>query len=360
MTRMPGRSNAARGAAVVAATAIALLALSAIANATTFATARPADMVLVSNPGAEVGPGAPGWSGTLGYTTTAYGSPGEYPSPGVAETIASGGSEGGGNGFFDPGTDPDATLSQVADLTRFGAQIAAGEFDSLWITGWLGGWEDSPDTVDLSATPLDAVGVPVGPALQLAGPTASERGNVTALLQRTGILALPPATRLVRVQLSAHGQPGLKNHGYADEIVLWLGHHIDPNAVARPAASGPVGTRRAPRPTVKFGEQAPVAVRSGRRVLVKPRARVHCPNQTPGCTARVVVRQRSTGAVIGTATVQVSPNASSVPTAYLRSRARDAIVAGASIRAVITVSIDEHYQGVRPTSKHREATLRLA
>src|SRR5882757_417686 len=75
---------------------------------------------LLENPGADVeAAGIPGWNGPVGYTETAYGAPGEYLVGAQAHGEPGAGYFEGGSRFFDPGSEPDATLTQTVDVSRF-------------------------------------------------------------------------------------------------------------------------------------------------------------------------------------------------------------------------------------------------
>ncbi len=349
-------------AALVAASVTAGLAASAVGS--TFATARPTELILLANPGAESAPGLPGWSGTPGYAAAAYGTVGEYPSRAVAESIASGGPVGGGRHFFDPGYEPSAVLTQDANLDRFAARIADGEYNALGVTGWLGGWAGSPDTVNLVAIPLDSSKQPLAPPRTLAGPTVAERGGETMLVQRAATLALPPATRLVRVQLQANGEPGKKNHGYADEIVLYLTHQGDAPAIPAAAkANGtpiaPVGRGRFRFASVRVGRRRPRVRRVGRRLIVLPHIRAICPKQTFRTTCTIQTQITRHGRAIARTKTRVRSGARVMPQIALRGMTKRAIAAGKRLHATITVSVDQHQDGVHPTIGHRKAVLKL-
>ncbi|MDO8213197.1 hypothetical protein [Conexibacter sp. CPCC 206217] len=363
--------------AVVAVMAVGgVVAMPAAAVATTYATARPPIDVLPVNPAAEIGrPGLAGWIGTPGYTATAYGTPGDFPDAAVSASIAAGsGTGGGGAMFFDPGNEPNARLVQDVDLTAFAARISSGEVNDLGLVAFLGGFGSSPDTVDIQLTPLDALGQALVTPTRIPGPTASERGNQTMLAARGDHLPLPSASRSVRLELIATGQPGQKNHGYADEIILMLGNRPSGPIYQTPAGGGPSSVaqtidRQAPptgpapdpgipgRPTITFGKQAPVLLKRNRGLLLDPRATVACPDDGLTCPVTLKARTRA-GEVIATGTVKIRANGTARPRLTVKAAAARKLRRGARIRVTIDVAAAV---GRRPPSATatRNATLQL-
>ncbi|MGB7157297.1 MAG: hypothetical protein WBD40_04475 [Tepidisphaeraceae bacterium] len=338
-------------AAVLAAASSATLP--AIASALTAATARPAADILPVNPAAEIGPGAVGWTGTQGYTITPYGAPGEYPSPAVSASIGNGIVAGGG-AFFDPGSEPNARLSQDIDLARFQSKIATGELNELFFTAWLGGYGGSPDTVDLQVAPLDVTGQPLANPTRLAGPTAAERDNTTAILQRIGTAPLPSATTAVRVELIATGQPGQKNHGYADEVILI------PSSKAGPPrnAFGNHGDRD-PAPVVRFATRTPTVFRRDGRLRLNPGATISCPRTRYACRTELVARINRSNKSIAHKTITIKHGLSAAPILTLTSAARTALLDGQRLRTTITVSSELIPDLISSARAQRTTVLRL-
>jgi hypothetical protein len=54
------------------------------------------------------------------------------------------------------------------------------------------------------------------------------------------------------------------------------------------------------------------------------------------------------------------PGTSALPTVALSAATSNALSAGASIPVIVTVSVDQHYEGIDPASTTRRATLQLA
>jgi hypothetical protein len=272
---------------------------------------------LLVDSGAEEagGSGVPGWTGTSGYTTTLYGEAGEYPSLAVSESMT-GGAEppylGGGYRFFDPGTEPTATLTQVVDLSSHAATIDEDQ-ETIDFGGWLGGYGSSPDTVDMVVTPLDGDGDPTSEPWVLYGPTAAQREDRTMMIdeawdnihgwRETGEseyqLMVPPGTRSVRVELVARENESgeSKNHGYADELSLSVLHRQPPGfgspapgvggALPEGAASPPnnllgPGQGIVVRPTVRAVRRMALE-RRHRRTLLNTGIVVGCPSGGPPC-----------------------------------------------------------------------------
>ncbi|MGB7157296.1 MAG: hypothetical protein WBD40_04470 [Tepidisphaeraceae bacterium] len=324
-------------AALAAALAISSPA-TASAVASTIAATDPPEEILPINPAAEIGPGAVGWTGTPGYTSTRYGARGEFPSPAVSASIGTAGI-GGGVAFFDPGHQPDARLAQDVDLARYQSRIINDELNELAVTVWLGGYGSSQDTVDLQVTPLNAMGQRLTSSTRLAGPSATERGNSTAMLQRTGSTLLPPATTRVRVELIATGTPGEKNHGYADEVILSLWHRDGP------PPRNPWGSYwgEYPGTMVRFGPGAPAVIRFGRRLLLDPRATIDC-SPSPGaargftCSTSIVARDARSGMLVAHQTLILRPGQRVVPVLRLTRGARTALTRGESLHATVTIT----------------------
>jgi hypothetical protein len=160
-----------RGHPVVALAACVLVGIVCPSLAGAYTSSSGPGNLLVNGAAEEAGVGVPGWAGTQGYTTTAYGAPGEYPSLAVSESM---GSLGGGARFFDPGSVTTATLTQMVDLSAYAAAIDADQ-QAIDFGGWLGGYGSSPDTVDMVVTPLDSSGSPISAPWVLYGPTATQR-----------------------------------------------------------------------------------------------------------------------------------------------------------------------------------------
>ncbi|WP_407561946.1 phosphoesterase [Streptomyces sp. 184] len=184
-------------------------------------------MNLVVNGDAETGPGdtpdpvdtVPGWQLTQGAPALVrYDHGAGYPTPDDP------GPTNRGTRLFTGGNSPRTTLLQDIDLPPDGATghhaIDAGHVHYT-LTAWLGGYADQQDGARLSVELRDTHGTPL--ALSVLGPvTAAERGQLTALLERTATAPVPPGTRSARLLLALTRDGGTSNDGYADALTLTL------------------------------------------------------------------------------------------------------------------------------------------
>jgi hypothetical protein len=178
---------------------------------------------LIKNPDAEVGEGSntgadvypvPSWQTSDNFTVTVYGASG-FPAPGDP------GPPMRGLNFFagGPGT-PSSSAQQSIDVSALASGIDTGSV-GFTLSGWLGGFESQDDQASLRADFTDLHGSVLG-TTTLAGPTASERNNVTGLFQRVGKGSVPAGTRKVLVVITMTRAGGDYNDGYADALSLVL------------------------------------------------------------------------------------------------------------------------------------------
>ncbi len=177
---------------------------------------------LVTNPGAEMGPGSsdgsvvavPGWTETTGTTFTAvqYGASGSFPSatsPGPAKR---------GANFFAGGPNADNVVAvQTIDLTKFRAAIKAGTA-SFNLRGWLGGFASQEDSAFIELDFKNATGSLVGTSATLGPVTAEQRQDVTGFLQKSTSGNVPKAARSAFLQLALSRASGTYDDGYADNV----------------------------------------------------------------------------------------------------------------------------------------------
>jgi hypothetical protein len=193
---------------------------------------------LVRNPGAEDGRAAvdsvhnftpPGWSTVDMFspnpTAVRYGTPGGFPSTSVSTAI------GGDESFFAGGP---ATGSNVYKNTAVLHQVVAlppSAFPDIdagsavaTVSGCLGGYGAQDDSSSVWAFFFDGSDQQVGKDVAVFGPTASERGDQTALLPRVSSGAVVPGVRSVAVEIyfrQPNGSSGY-NDGYADNVSFTL------------------------------------------------------------------------------------------------------------------------------------------
>jgi hypothetical protein len=135
-------------------------------------------------------------------------------------TLASPGPADRGANMFIGGTQDDARITQVVDVSDLASQIDAGDV-SYALSGFLGGRDAEADLARVSARFLDAEGDLI--AFGQIGPvSAAERGNQTALVERVEEGALPALTRSIEVTLVMTRLEGADNDGYADNLSLVL------------------------------------------------------------------------------------------------------------------------------------------
>jgi hypothetical protein len=219
--------------------AAGLLALATFVLAAPAAAAIPSGN-LVRNGDAQTGTAAsdsstvapvpiPGWTTTANLTEHVYATT-SFPDAAAAAAI------NGGTQFFAGGPHASAdntaeTASQDVDVSAAAAEIDAGGVTAT-LAAALGGFESQGDAAKVDATFVAADGrtlasVSVGPV------SASDRGEETKLLPRSASVAVPAATRSVRLVITATRVEGNYNDGYADNVSLTL------SAAPAPAAGTP-------------------------------------------------------------------------------------------------------------------------
>jgi hypothetical protein len=110
-------------------------------------------------------------------------------------------------------------MTQRRDLSALAEAIDGGCVRGL-LSGWLGGFINQNDGMELTATFRDHSEKDLK-TLTLSTVTAADRGNKTGLLFREQAGVVPTGTRSVLVELRATGSTGL-NDGYADNLSLVL------------------------------------------------------------------------------------------------------------------------------------------
>jgi hypothetical protein len=165
-------------------------------------------------PGYESTPDAwvPGWFDAGYFTVVEYGSPDGYP------TSSDPGPEDRGENFFAGGEANEASeATWTVDLSPLASEIDAG---ATWtLTGWLGGYASQNDRAWVSATFLDASDTTLSDGT--IGPvSASDRGEVTGLLERETSGTVPAGARKAVVTVYTARSDGSGNDGYADNLSL--------------------------------------------------------------------------------------------------------------------------------------------
>jgi hypothetical protein len=199
---------------------------------------------LLADPGGESGTGAtdsatvsppPGWTVSPNFTLVAYGTP-EFLTTQDAQAL------GGGRNFFAGGPDGDVnTATQTVDVSAAAADLAGGGVFAT-LSAQLGGYATQADSATVTAQFESAPGQVLSTA-QIGPVTAADRKDATTLLARSASVAVPAATRLIAVTITATRQEGQYNDGYADNVSLTLSTGTPPaygKAVGVALASGTV------------------------------------------------------------------------------------------------------------------------
>jgi len=174
---------------------------------------------LIVNPGAEAGPGTtddsvvkvPGWKPTAGFTAA------QYAWGGGDLSATTPGPKNRGKNYFYGG--PDAarsTGSQVIALPAGG--ISSGKVMYL-LSGWLGGYSDQGDNVQVYVTFEGAAGAPLS-KVTLGPVTEAQRNGNSELLFRQVSGKVPASTSAVLVKLVMSRTDGSDNDGMADNLSL--------------------------------------------------------------------------------------------------------------------------------------------
>jgi hypothetical protein len=153
-------------------------------------------------------------------TLLRYGAPEGYP------TKQDPGPEDRGENFFVGGSHGTlSVMTQRRDLSALAEAIDAGNVRCK-LSGWLGGFSNQNDGMELTATFQDPDEKELQ-SVKLPAVTAADRGNKTGLLFREQAGVVPTGTRSVLIELRAIGSTGL-NDGYADNLSLVLDPPVNP------------------------------------------------------------------------------------------------------------------------------------
>ena len=155
------------------------------------------------------------WENETGiFTVVRYGAPTGFP------TSTDPGPTNRGIFFFEGGTAAASSGSQVIDLSGCSSQIDGGA-QQFNLSGFLGGFQNQEDSARAIITFKNDAGSPIGTAA--IGPvTATERANVTGLIERRSTGSVPVGTRTVEVVLQMTRVAGTNNDGYADNLSFML------------------------------------------------------------------------------------------------------------------------------------------
>jgi hypothetical protein len=231
--------------------ALATLSLLLLAAAPAAATVPAGN--LLTNPGAEAGPGSPDsstlfapptWVVTGELTAVQYGAP-------AFLTVDDGNRVGGGTNFFAGGNAEQSEGAQSIDVSGAAAEIDAGTLQ-VTLSALLGGYASQSDHATVSASFVSGSAQPVGSPLELQTVTAADRKSVTTLLPRTATGTVPVGTRGIIVTIAATRGEGSYNDGYVDNVSLSLGEGAPPPVFHKTVTAGVVsGTIKVRKPGAK-------------------------------------------------------------------------------------------------------------
>jgi len=131
-----------------------------------------------------------------------------------------------------------SSLRQSVDVGTASPAIDGGGV-SFALSGWLGGWADSPAQAVVTATFLDGAGGTLGAPVRLDGVTAALRQGQTALVARQVAGTLPRGTRRVAVELRFTDAKGGLVTGYADHLALTIAAPIAAAGLVPPQSTVP-------------------------------------------------------------------------------------------------------------------------
>ena len=154
----------------------------------------------------------PGWVRSGTFTLDTY-------SPDSDLTAGDPGPSDRGSWYYYGGGDS-AAASAYQDIGLEGAatQIDAGKV-TFNFSAWVGGWSDQDDNMTITAQFVNWAGSATG-TFTLGPVKASERGNVSKLIQKSQVGSVPVGTRAVRITMSAVRAVGVDDDGLADSLSL--------------------------------------------------------------------------------------------------------------------------------------------
>ena len=217
--------------------------------------ATPLGTNLIVNPGAELGtageggsttesepsPDAPpDWTTTGDFTQISYSEDDGYPTTVPGDATPGPGDPG--NAFFGGGypTGAASTATQTIQVADLAAQIDGGTI-GYDLSGWLGGYSDQGDSMEVVLTFQNGSGTALGTA-QIGPVTPGMRDDTTELLQQESSGAVPAGTRSVQVEMVTDVASGPSDDGYADDLSLELATINKVTVTAPVAQTATVGT----------------------------------------------------------------------------------------------------------------------
>jgi hypothetical protein len=183
-------------------------------------------------------PAIPGWTPTGSFSVLQYGSAGFSFTNGMGQVVNVSGlpdattsapTNRGKNFFYGGGDRASSSATQTIDLANLSQTIDTGSLKST-LSGWLGGYENDPDSASLVVSFLSASGTVLGSSSIIA-PTPAQRNNTTGLFFRSIDRLVPVGTRQAQVLLSMNYIKGRVNDGYADNLSLTITAVPEPSPI---------------------------------------------------------------------------------------------------------------------------------
>lgn len=171
----------------------------------------------------------PGWTVTQGSPSIVCYSIGSFSTPGNAS---------GGKAFIADGPYGDSALRQNVDVSSAANAIDGGNV-TFNLSGWLGGYTVYNGQAVVTATFLDGNGNPLGTPAQLAGVSASARGDSTGFIAKSATGDVPVGTRTISVLLQFTNTAASYNIGYADNLSLTLSTPVTMPTLQAPTSQVP-------------------------------------------------------------------------------------------------------------------------
>lgn len=163
---------------------------------------------------------------TGSFTVVRYTTGGGFP------TVSDPGPASRGTFFFAGGPISNVTSggTQVINVADCATNIDANR-QPYDVSGFFGGFQNNLETATLTLTFKNNANVSLG-STSIGNVTANDRGQSTALLQRSTNGIIPSGTRTVEVTLSmSPSPPGTYNDGYADNLSFVLNTPTAANAL---------------------------------------------------------------------------------------------------------------------------------
>ena len=122
--------------------------------------------------------------------------------------------------FYGGPSNPSSTAYQDIDLAGAASQIDGGKV-TFSFSGWIGGYSDQGDSMKVTALFMNWSGAALGSST-LGPVSAAERGNKSALIQKSQTGSVPAGTRMVRITMASTRTDGSDDDGLADSLALLL------------------------------------------------------------------------------------------------------------------------------------------